>query len=65
MAMSSEDRLRQVETTKLNYGPDHYKKIGGKGGANSPTKFNSESAKLAAQKRWQAYRLAKLNKERN
>lgn len=52
--MPSEDRVRQVKTTKAKHGEDHYKKIGSKGGVNSPTKFNSESAKKAARIRWDA-----------
>lgn len=57
--MAADDRVRQVATTKANHGEDHYKKIGSKGGNNSPTKFNSESASAAAKARWEAYRKSK------
>lgn len=62
--MSNDDRLRQVATTKEKYGEDHYKTIGSKGGQNSPTKFNTDSAKKAANARWDAHRQAKLKEEK-
>jgi hypothetical protein len=46
------DRIQQVKTTREKHGEDHYKKIGQKGGANSPTKFTSETGSANAKKRW-------------
>lgn len=51
--MTEDDsRQRGIETMKKKYGEDHFKKIGSKGGKNSTTKFNSDSAREAAQARW-------------
>lgn len=46
------DRKKQVKTTKERHGKDHYKKIGQKGGLNSPTRFTSETGKAHSDKRW-------------
>lgn len=54
--MATEDRIRQVETTRQNWGKNHYKEIGSRGGKNSPAKFTSESGKKASQARWASYR---------
>lgn len=62
--MPTEDRIRQVATTKEIHGEDHYKTIGARGGKNSPTKFDSSSASAAANKRWAAYRAAKTNEQK-
>lgn len=58
-----DDRKRQVETTKARHGEDHFKKIGQKGGQNNPLKFNSETAKAAAERRWAKHR-AEQSKEK-
>lgn len=54
--MSTPDRIRQVKTTKEKHGPNYYKKIGHDGGILSTTKFDSESAKAAANARWEKER---------
>lgn len=41
-------RKRQSATRREKYGPDVYSKMGSKGGLKSPTKFTSESARIAA-----------------
>lgn len=63
--MPSDDRIRQVKTTRERYGKDHYAEIGAKGAANSPTKFNSQTATEAAKRRWEAYREKRKGKEGN
>lgn len=62
MVAKSPDRVRQVETTKKEHGQDHYRKIGKKGGDNSPTKFNSDTGRRAVLIRWERYRAEKLKK---
>lgn len=44
---------KQVKTRKKKYGDDFYSKMGKKGGKNNPRKFNSETGKAAARKRWE------------
>lgn len=50
--MPTRDRIRQVKTTRLKHGKDHYKLIGKMGGDKTPTKFTSETGKAAAAARW-------------
>ncbi len=45
----SYDRVRQVETTKLRYGENHYEEIGARA---STFRKNPKIAQLAAWKRW-------------
>jgi len=56
MMKKSSDRIKQVETTKERYGPNHYKEIGSKGGKLSGTRFDSTTAKKAVEARWKKYR---------
>jgi hypothetical protein len=61
--MPTKDRIQQVKTTKERHGDDHYKKIGKKGGDESPTKFDSERGMNAANIRWQKFRELKLKEQ--
>lgn len=63
--MSTEDRKRQVKTTKENHGDDFYKKAGSAGGKKSTTKFNSDAAKKAVEARWAKYREQKEKEKGN
>lgn len=61
----SYDKDAQIAKTKKRHGDDVFVRAGKKGGKNTPTKFNSESAKAAVNKRWAKHReeQAKLRKE--
>lgn len=62
--MPSKDRKRQVATTKTKNGADFYKRIGKRGGQNNDkTRFNTETGKANAEKRWSIYREKLKQKE--
>lgn len=48
----SDDRRRQVATTKLRHGEDFYKRLSSMGGKASATFKDKAKAKLAITKRW-------------
>lgn len=60
----SEDRIRQVETTKKKHGKDFYSRIAKKGGENSPTKFDSKTGSAAIKARWAKYRAEQAKREK-
>lgn len=56
---------QQVKTTVERHGKEFYKEIGSMGGNASPTKYDRERGKAAANARWEKYRQEqKLKKER-
>ncbi len=50
--MMTDDRKRQVRTTKERHGDDFYKKIGAKSSGKGQTFRDSEKARDAANRRW-------------
>lgn len=50
---------RRARTRKEKYGEDFYRKIGSKGGKNSPSQFTSQSGTKAVEARWAKYRETK------
>lgn len=48
----SEREIRRIETTKKRHGADFFHRNAVKAGRQTPTKFNSETARAAAKKRW-------------
>ncbi len=47
---------RRIATTKQRHGADFFTRNAKKAGKSSTTKFNSETASLAAKKRWEKHR---------
>lgn len=50
---------RRIATTKRKHGADFFHRNSKKAGKLSPTKFNSDTASAAANKRWETYRREK------
>lgn len=60
----SYDKEAQIRKSKERHGDDVFVKSGRKGGLKNPKKFNSESARAAVNKRWEAHRAAKSKSEK-
>lgn len=52
MKEMTDDRKRQVATTRNRHGKDFYKRIGGLSGGKGQTFRDPEKARAAANKRW-------------
>lgn len=57
--------VRQTATFIEKHGEQAYSKIGSLGGKKSPTKFNSETARLAARKSWENRRAREAAGDKN
>lgn len=55
----SDRERRRIATIKQRHGADFFHRNSKKAGKLSPTKFNSDTASEAANKRWEAYRREK------
>lgn len=55
----SNREIRRIRTTKLRHGADFYHRNGKQAGKLSTTKFSSETASIAAKKRWAKQRREK------
>ena len=55
----NDSQRRRIDTIKAKRGPDWFHRNAKKAGKLSPTKFNSETASAAANKRWENYRREK------
>jgi len=53
--LSSRER-RRIETIKSRYGADFFHRNAKKAGSLTPTKYDSESGRAAANKRWEKHR---------
>lgn len=56
-----ERELKRLKTIRARHGKDFTKENARKAGKLTPTKFDSERGRLAAQKRWAKYRARKEN----
>lgn len=49
-------RLRQTKTMRKKHGADYFKRIGSKGGQNSTTQWDSDTARKMAERSWEIRR---------